>query len=38
MTKKDKLIRLCQQMQRIRKFEEEIYPLFLTGSMPGTLH
>ncbi|MCL5070695.1 MAG: thiamine pyrophosphate-dependent dehydrogenase E1 component subunit alpha [Actinobacteria bacterium] len=36
--KKFKLLRMYRQMYRIRKFEEKIYLLFATGSMPGTMH
>jgi acetoin:2,6-dichlorophenolindophenol oxidoreductase subunit alpha len=38
MLEKDKLLRMYMQMLRIRKLEEKIYLLFVTGSMPGTMH
>ncbi len=35
---KNKLIHMYQKMQEIRRFEEKLYYLFLTGTMPGTIH
>lgn len=35
---KGKLVRMYRKMREIREFEEKLYYLFLTGSMPGTIH
>jgi len=35
---KKQALSLYRQMLRIRKFEDKLYELFLTGVMPGTMH
>ena len=35
---KVKLLRIYRKMLEIRRFEEKLYSLFLTGIMPGTMH
>ncbi len=35
---REKLIEMYRKMLRIRHFEDRIYRLFLSGTMPGTIH
>ncbi|MFQ6066595.1 MAG: thiamine pyrophosphate-dependent dehydrogenase E1 component subunit alpha [bacterium] len=35
---KNKLVQMYTAMLKIRRFEDRVYQLFLTGEMPGTIH
>lgn len=38
LPEKNKLIQMYQKMYEIRRFEDKLYQLFLTETMPGTMH